>query len=430
MQYKPDISQRVINNAVSGFQNQLASQFKKINKFLPKNAQLPEEFAYPGASINKLMALSYVSGLGLRAAVPVRDALQVVTTTLPILGPKTFARVLKTALTSKGWARSNAAGALLHRANVGELYGDIFSEIPVGGKGKLDTALSLSNKLLAPSRWGHNIGRDIAYHGFYSDTLLSLRKFRQGKIGPDKFINDSGLWFTGKADRQRFVTMAMNQLNPSKEVAKNIALELVDRTLWPYRRGTQPGILKTGAGRIFGQYGMWPMNYTEYLKTVGQRALEPGTRGQALKAGGLWLGTNLAAYALFESAGVDAGKWLFLSPSGYGGGPHFEAVQAAFRAPEDTAEGRKARKTLLEYPMDFVPGYNQISTTLSTLSNEDYWDPYTNQPTEKGMLRILGFHPINEKEEERYGNFTPEQKARYQLGLNPGKADPDTDLTK
>jgi hypothetical protein len=421
MQNRPDVSQKMINAATAGLQNALLNQFKRLNKYLPANAKLPEEFEYPGSAINKLMSLSYVSGLGLRASVPIRDALQVITTTLPIMGPRNFAVGLKNALSSKGFQEAENAGALLHQANIGELYGDIYREIPAGGHSSLDKAFELSNKLLAPSRWGHNVGRAIGYHGTFEAASRGVADLRAGRITEKKFMNDTGLWFLNKPERSRYLTMAMDGNNESKEVAKRIALDMVDRTLWPYRRGTQPGLLRTGAGRIFGQYGMWPMNYTEYLRTIGSRALEGNPR--AILAGAMWAGVNLAAYeVLDDGAGIDAGKWLFLSPAGYAGGPHMEFVQNLMKSPEESPDGLKARKEVLEYPLNFIPAMNQTKSVLSTINDPDYWGD-DNLPTEKGWLKLMGFRPTNDKEEERESNWTPEQRIRHEGGFNPGKGD-------
>jgi hypothetical protein len=428
MTNRPDVSQKMINSAVSGLQDGILNQFKRINKHLPAKLQLPEEFEYPGSAINKLMSLSYVSGLGLRASVPIRDALQVVTNALPVIGFRNFARGALKGLNPEGWQAAQDAGALLHRANIGELYGDIYREIPPGGSGKLDKAVEFSNKLLAPSRWGHNVGRAIVYHGTLETANKSIRDLRAGKITPAKFETDTGLWFLDKSERERYGTMAVDKTLEPKELANRIALDMTDRTLWAYRRGEQPGMLRTGAGRIFGQYGMWPLNYGEFLRTLGARSLEGGHVSRAaITASATFLGVSLAAYdTLDKGMGVDAGKWMFLSPAGYAGGPNMEFLQALMKSPEESKDGLEARKTVAQYPLNFVPGANQMRSTLETINNPDYWDPFTNTPTDKGWLKLSGFRPVDDKEVQREDSWTVDQRIRHEAGFNTGPEDTDT----
>jgi hypothetical protein len=348
------------------------------------------------------------------------------------------------------------------------LYGDIYDEIPVGGRSLVDKGVQAAGKLLSPSRWGHNAGRLFVYHGANETARDAISKLRAGKISPDKFINDTGLWFLSKPERSAYLTKAMdenkivfkatneyNELrltdpdqaekranemvsqgykNDKGELSKRIALDMVDRTLWAYRRGQQPGALRTGVGRIFGQYGMWPLNFGEYIRTIGARTLEGGSVGkQAAKAGAMWLAANLATYELFDKGfGVDAGKWLFLSPAGFAGGPALSAVTNALPAAaqagsvvlgqEGTTEGAKALHEELTEPLHFIPGSNWSRSTLGTINNPLYWND-DNTPTGAGWAKLLGFNPVNEKEREREDDYTTQQLLRKRTGFNPGKGD-------
>jgi hypothetical protein len=337
-------------------------------------------------------------------------------------------------MSTGGYDEAQKASALLHGGNVTELYGDIYEEIPAGGRSLVDKGVQAAGKLLSPSRWGHNAGRLFVYHGANEAAGDAITKLRAGKITPDKFINDTGLWFLSKPERADYLTKAMDTGNDKAELSKRIALDMVDRTLWAYRRGQQPGALRTGAGRIFGQYGMWPLNFGEYIRTIGARATEGGSVGKrAAQAGAMWLAANLATYELFDkSFGVDAGKWLFLSPAGFAGGPATQGVLNALPAAaqagsialgqEGTTEGAKALHEELTEPLHLLPGSNWSRSVLGTVDNPQYWND-DNTPTGAGWAKIMGFNPINEKEREREDNYTTQQLLRKRAGFQPGKGD-------
>jgi hypothetical protein len=390
MEGQPDITARVMKDTISNFQEFLGKKAEQMNKSLPDWAQLPTEFAYPGAIINKMMVWSYAAGLGLRAAIPIRDALQVFATTMPVLGPSRFGRGLAY-FAQHGWELAEESGALLGRKNIGDLYGDIFSEIPVGASS--DRITKLAQKLLSPSRGGHNIGRAIGFYGEYFDALDAINEYKAGRISVDELINDrTHLWFNDDALTKRMVGLIHNAA--PEEAAKQIALEMVDLTLWPYRRGMQPYLLRTGAGRVFGQFGMWPMNYGDFLR---RSAFKMTTNPkQAIKLAAVWTMTNYAAVQAMQGMGADADKWFFLSPAGYGLSPHAQFLLDLGKSPEETPDGRAARKRVLEYPLDFFPGGVEMRQIHRMLQSDEPPFDANGHPT-PSFLRALGFKPMEDK---------------------------------
>jgi len=409
----PDVTQQVITRMSADFGRTMGEQFKKINPYLPDKFKLPEEVNYPGSIFNKLMTMSYVGALGARPAIFVRDVFQAATTTLPVLGIKNFIKGAARGLTSEGFTRAEEAGALLNKKNIGEMYGDIFNELPAGGN-TFDKALKLSSKLLAPSRWGHNVARAIAYNGEFDSVFEAVQKYRAGVIDASKFLTDTSVWFYDKPEINKILQMATDHAVPPEEVAKRSALQLVDLTLWPYRRGAQPTLLRTGAGRIFGQFGMWPLNYMDFLRRMATKVSD--FHGPALRTVGTWMGANFAAAATMEGIfHADVGKWFWLSPAGFGGSPHLELAQNLFKMAEETQEGREARRKVMEYPMDFLPASNEIKTILKSI--DEGGPAFTDDGhLSDNFTRILGFKPLNETHEQRLIDLSPAERLRYEFG--------------
>jgi hypothetical protein len=386
----------------------LGQTFKEINKSLPKKYQLPEEFNYPGSIVNKLMSLSYVAGIGLRPVIPIRDALQVMTNTLPVLGPKKMIEGMRYAFTAQGWKEAREAGALLTKHTVKDLYGDVFQEAAPHSGGKMDQAMHLADMLLAPSRWGHNGARGVAYHGERIAAERAIDAYKAGRIDVRRLFTDTSLWFFPKP-LQTNLLKSIGELS-TKDAAKRIALETVDATLWAYRRGTQPLFLRTGVGRIFGQYGLWPLNYMEYLKTVASKYAEYPQ--MAMRSTALFAATNYAGSSALGGLGADVSKWFWFSPAGYGGSPHMAMVQNIMKAPEESQEGRDARKQLLEYPLNFIPGSLETEAILKALESGGPMFNSDGTPT-SDLIRVLGMKPKN----EHLQNLSPEEWLEYESGF-------------
>jgi len=221
-----------------------------------------------------------------------------------------------------------------------------------------------------------------------------------------------------------------------EELVHKTARDYVDLTQWPYRTGTQPGLLRTGAGRLFGMYGVWSAHYREFLWRMGKRfawdsvpSVEQGAeygkrevrnpyRMAALKTAAYWAA---ASYTLqdqvFKRLGVDTHKWFWHhGAAGIGALPLSETaktiIDAGAHALEgDTPEGRKARRGLYEYPFNFLPGSAAIrwtaKVTKKVLDGE-----------EVNPLEWLGFQPLKDLNadqdlidslEEEFGTSPPKK---------------------
>jgi hypothetical protein len=394
----PDTSQQVINKSMSEFFAKANERIKQVNQSLPKGMQIPTMDAPPRQVLNRFMLMSYAMGLGMRPAIAARDMFQAFTGGMTVLGPGRFAKAFTRFMSNPSAAidRADQAGALLRKNNIGELYGDIMQETPTAGPGWMDRITKWSNALLAPSRWGHNFGRAIMFDGEYHDALESVRAYRAGRKTVDQITEDTSLWFMDRPAQSSLLRDIANPHVPVEDAATRIALEAVDLTQWPYRRGTQPTLLRYGVGRIFGQYGVWPANYADFLYRIGKKWGE--RPHMAARTTGTWVAVNYALVHGMNALGADTSKWFWQSPAGFAGSPHWDFVHALMVAPEDTDEGHAARKTILEYPLDFVPAMAEMKAIAKALQ-EGGWNSWP--PQESEILRVLGFKPVNEANKEQ-----------------------------
>jgi hypothetical protein len=317
---------------------------------------------------------------------------------MTVMGPARFAKAFARfmASPSRYIDQADRAGALLRKNNAGELLGDITSEIPTSGPGWMDRLARWSNTLLAPSRWGHNFGRALMFSGEYHDALEAIQAYRAGSQTIDQLVESTSIWFMDRPAQTRLLQYINDIRTPAEDAATKVALEAVDITQWPYRRGTQPTLLRYGAGRIFGQYGVWPANYADFLYRIGRKFSErPQLAG---RTAAMWVGVNYSLTHAMESLGVDTSKWFWQSPAGFAGSPHWDFVHALMTAPENTEEGRAARRTILEYPLNFVPAMSEMRSVARAIEEGGFnsWPPQQSE-----VLRALGFKPLDELQKDQ-----------------------------
>jgi len=431
---RPDVSQQLMNNVVRVVETSIQKNAKSINKYLPEGAKIDEtDLIFPQQTINKMLMLQYSAGLGLRPIVYVRDTLQSLLA-LPVAGPVAFFKGMKRVVTSGGWTRASEDGALLGKMNVGQLWGDLAREIAPGGNRASEWVMKVAKKLMAPHRHSNNLGRAVAYNVEYPRAVEAVKNYRSGKwsIADVTDPKNTALWFYDPPAQSRMLKMmeltteaqevgTLNWLGrpyTEHEVARKMALELVDLTQWPYRAGTQPSLMMTGAGRVFGMYGQWPLNYLDYMKRLTKKTLQAPdsqVRNAALRAGGLWLTYNAAITKSFGNFGTDMDRWFWASGAGYSGSPSFQMVQNVWGALEDSPQGRKARGDLIRSPLNFVPGSIAIRQMIRAMEEDDYWNTGKGRPG-PSMWRLIGAKPVNELEKDRDLMEWLEEESGYKRG--------------
>jgi len=494
----PDQTQQSMNTMMNAFQGFVSKRIRDINKFLPEGAKLREWETPPKQAINQLLLFSYAAGLAGRPAANFRDLLQGLVTGMTVLGPKRYFAEIGKLMTDYGanWDRATKGGAMLERTNIGDLWGDIFQEVPTAGKGAMARMTRIANTMLLPQRWTDNFNRATIFNAEKDLATKGLRLYRKGLIDERQFAEEySTLWWndapnitrmleyaqkefvpditnmprmTGsalegqrrklmsdidtltvtikepklpKSVRARYeqelgrmerelddVTRKLETAEPESvpkmkfkdieakseedyidQVSTKIANELVDLTMWPYRKGAQPSVLRTGLGRVFGQYGMYPMNYLDFTRRMVSKMGDPNLRGRALKTMGLWAAVNYGAVSAMEGLGAETGHWWWVSPGAYSGGPNMQFVQDLMLSMEASDEGRAARSRVLRHPINFIPGSAAMRNIIMSFSQDKPKEGLLSPE----VIRVLGFRPLEVKDEDLEEWLTKE------LGLAP-----------
>lgn len=380
----PDQGQRILQDWMKSMVGFMNRRLESLNQVLPESWRIAP-IAHPEDLWGKYQLLLFTAGLGARPAIFIRDTFQSMHA-MAVMGPTAFFRGMQMALTPEGRQMFKDAGAAIEGRNIRQIFGDLSQDIPVAGSAPT-TFTKFADLLLAPSRIGHNVGRSIAYLGEYSRALEEIGAFRRGEFAADELANRTSVWFQDPAPRSRLLGMAADPKVPLEEAAKQFGLALNDATQFALRSGTQPALLRTGFGRVLGQYGTWPANYLEFLRKGGARLLENPRK--ALPAIGWWAVMNYGAFEGLKSMGIDASKWLFFSPAGYAGSPNEELLRTLMAAPEESATGLEARRKLHEIPWEFVPTGVEIQSIIRAINGG-----------EVNVPRLLGFKPLTQQQDQ------------------------------
>lgn len=354
MQGRPDFTQKMVDGAMQSAINLVNEVLEDVNKKLPSALQLGKVELPASDVLGRFMLFSYAGTLGMRPMTLVRDGMQLLMTTYPMLGEKYLASGLNKAFgkSIKGgqarkelWDIPEQYGVIMHRSDLASLYS--------GGSESLatSTAAKIAEKSLKPMEWENNANRLVAFWG-HADKAFDAIAGHQAN--PKQMLKSSGLIYLDKPLQESFMQeIASATPQQWKDISYRMAKELVDVSQWNYRRGAMPGAQKYALGRLFGQYSSWPMNYWEYARRLTMN----GDVSDKVQAGTRLAAMHYAVLKVGEGMGIDTASWVFTGPAAYGGSPIFSAVTKAPTALDtQSSRGDEAREQLYRMPMMSIPG--------------------------------------------------------------------------
>jgi hypothetical protein len=296
------------------------------------------------------LKLTYAGGIGWRPMVWARAMWQS-TLSMPIVGPASFVKGIKKGLSPSGWAEAKAATAL-------------FADSPIAA-GELSRGYTAIDSVTQAATWdtrsGHNIGRSIAYHAAKDNFGNYGKKFLEDIKGGmseqkaiDKFIADSGADFFHPVLLRNEIIPLLKAKDPTS-LSERMALHTVAETQWMYEKGQAPYWARSTAGRVLGQFGVWPSWYIKYIRNLSSRG---SILNRSKRLAGLAT-INLMSYETGkELFGVDISNWMLTHPVMWTSSTlnALDAARKAFLAHSDY-EKEIAKKDLLSAVNMHIPGY-------------------------------------------------------------------------
>jgi broad specificity phosphatase PhoE len=378
----PDVTARAINGAIQAAVESINTGIGKLNGRLPDNMQIPTIDRAPHDLLQEYVMLTYAGAMAAKPGVLARAGLQTFITGFPLMGnyiwkgmAKSFEVAREGYSAADAWKTAEKYGAFIEKAGIQEM---------MAGGGEMDWEGKLADRSLRMVQWTHNISRLVSFWGHSEKALDALHNSAHD---PEAFTKASDLWFMPKGMRQKYLQELPN-VSPAQyeDFSRRIGSDLTKLTQWNYQKGANPGLYKWQLGRLFGQYGTWPLNYIEYARRY-MAGSDKTAAVQALARLTLAHGSILAAGA---SAGIDTSSWVFAQPMAYGGGPFLQATIGLPKAVGDwhTEEGSEARQQLLDLvnPLDLLPGGDEAHQLWQAVASKD----------PNLYIKMLGFKPLKD----------------------------------
>jgi hypothetical protein len=333
-----DIFMRYMNEVLhmpDSMQISIARGFQSVTKRLGFNMSDSDAIV----SVGMFTQMNYFTNMAWQPGIAMRNYLQVMQTSLPIIGVSDTMAGWKYGL--KWWRDPKIQETMVQRGIVpaNSLYQPVqeverLMENVTGAYGKI--ADTIFNKGTKWHGTADEFNKVVAYHGQYTRAERFGKQYVEGKITWQDWVEKS------KADmRDTPNGVFINELKGYFDAGKpeqayhRLGEEFSKATQFVYSRGNSPYAMQSTLGRFFMQYGTWPMWYAENLRNMVTR----GSAKNRATAVATWLGTQTAMYVGFrETFGVDMSRWVFFSPLGYGGGPFAQLGMQGLEAVRGTVD--------------------------------------------------------------------------------------------
>lgn len=305
-----------------------------------------------------MLGTGYLSTMGFRGWLAIRNMFQVWTTLAPRIGNHWVRQA-----TTK--VANDATGAIRRRMVEA---GVITKDLAVGGGSALGTEdwlSGLAHKGLSFYQGSDDFTRCVAYTA--SENLFDdmLKRLDDGRVNQKQFMNETLHLLPEDLADAAALKLSQGDRIGAKHIFSN---EMVKETMFNYKPGTRPNWGRGVLGRLFGQMGVYPTWYATNLMRVGGSRILP--MGKKLAFAGRFLGNSLALYGAFtQFAKIKADNFLPWQPLTFTGGPWFNIAIDMLKSMGPGYVGREARAKVFglketsedgEWGMKWDPGSSDL----------------------------------------------------------------------
>lgn len=315
----------------------------------------PELWENAGSKLfPSVMSLTYMSTMGWKPFLAIRNALQPLTQTAPRVGLYWVLRSYKEVMDNpKAFIEKyRSLGVISERP---PLVGQLFGHETRTGR-IVESAMSYFKN-------SDDFTRAVAYHAGELRFDNALFKYRTGQItNLDAFVVESGL---SRMDEET-IAKTLDLLNKSEDLKLEMpvasardyyAHKLQQDTMFDYSGADTPAAHQTGLmGRLFGQFGTYSAGYRANMA----RIMKYGTFKDRATGIATYLAVSAALYAGFEAMRIKTSDFTPFAGALFSGGPGFDIAVNAIKSLDGGYEGERARAELLQGVKSIAPGSAQI----------------------------------------------------------------------
>lgn len=315
--------------------------------------------------VSMMLQLNVGAHMAWRAPLAIRNMFQVFFV-YPMVGERAFAYGLKHALTAEG--KAEAVKAKIVGPDPVPFGDEIFNPF-----GTLSQIVRSGLKAYAKV---DDYTRVVAYHATKFKVQAAGEKYLAKNWNIAKFIEEAELNSTfHPIEAKQIADMVRSGNIPG--AAQRAGYLMQENTNFIYRAGNAPEAFRGVAGRLFGQFGMWPVSYIEYIRYLSTF----GTPNQRASKIARFIAVNTAFGHAGTMLGVNTWKWLMFGPLVFTGGPMLQIAQDAGKVASALVQGRldddpeasmAEARLKRNLPGSFIPGFGFAKDVEATLEEAKY----------------------------------------------------------
>lgn len=352
--------------------------FRRLNEAVARSMEIMgfrRPFRTAERMINNMTALAYGASIPFRISLILRNYYQMVQMIPARIGPRWFEKGLEKALTREGFEEAVQAGAVPLGIT------PVFASTQALGHEVLRGADLRVRRLFEKGfdwyRKADDVGRAVAYHGQKQRLRHYYDQFVKRQIDYDTFKARAKVNTFDTQDIAIFDDLMRE--NKVEEAFDHLGFMLSRETHFRYGAANHPAGWGSVPGRLFGQFGTWPVQYKDYLV---QGLITRGSAKDKAEFFVTHFGVNMGLVAAGGAVGLDLWNWASIPSLNYTGGPMADLAIDFFRIINGSpAERAMAKRSImmqwptLEDPRSiFLPGSYFLGDLWSVFREGEY-DP-------------------------------------------------------
>lgn len=336
--------------------------------------------------VNALASLAYGAAIPFRSALILRNYFQMVQMIPPRIGFKYFFRGIDAAIEKDGFAEVIKRNII--PTDVVPLHAGT-EILPQTAERTLKPLGLLYRRLFDMGfRWyrrADDFGRAVAFFGTKARINDFLPDFMSGRISWETFASRAKINTFDSNDIAEFRRL-LSEVS-SDEAASYLGKQLASEAHFRYGHASHPAGWGSIYGRLFGQFGTWPVQYKDFMLN----GLARGSAKDSAEFFASHIAINLGMATAGAAVGLNLWSWVSFPSLTYTGGPFadiaIDTIKALSGSPAEKSMARKSLlfqlPTLSDPRSVFVPGSYFIADLKAALSGE--------VPDEQIILRAAGF---------------------------------------
>lgn len=297
---------------------------------------------------------SYQSGIAMsgRIALAVRNYFQMLLNA-PKVGYGVTFDAIRRAFTKEGWNKVKASGVI----EVPRMF--VLDEIQSAYPGILGEVQNAHSFFLGPYRHADGVNRGVSYLAGHGAIRKWEKYLRKGDW--KRFIYETGLITDSPTFQARIRKIAQEATEENwaaavEKMGHEYGLHLAEETQYVYNRVNAPKLMQGVIGRAFGQFGLWPISFLEYMRrNVGGAqifSLRKSLKGRAgARFLARWMGQRAVLMTVGALTGINLWNYNNANPLVFEGGPWWQLVRDMINlvGASSEFEARVARSNIMRH---------------------------------------------------------------------------------